>query len=153
MLDPYTVRVNFNTWDNSIPSAFGDNNPTLYMVSKAAYDKNGQDWITTHPVGTGPFTVASYTTDSTMKLVKNPNYWATDGQGNKLPYLDELDYSFSSDATTTLMMAKAGEVDMVATVSPGKQMVGYKDMGWLTHTLFDANEMWVPDSAHADSPW
>ena len=153
VLDPYTVRVNFYTWDNSIPSAFGDNNPTLYMVSKAAYDKNGQDWITTHPVGTGPFTVASYTTDSTMKLVKNPNYWATDGQGNKLPYLDELDYSFSSDATTTLMMAKAGEVDMVATVSPGKQMVGYKDMGWLTHTLFDANEMWVPDSAHADSPW
>jgi len=153
VVDPYTVRVNFNTWDNGIPAAFGDNNPTLYMVSKAAYDKNGQDYLTTHPVGTGPFTVASYTTDSTMKLVKNPNYWATDEQGTKLPYLDELDYTFTADATTTLMMAKTGEVDMVATVSPGKQMVDYRDLGWITHSLYDANEIWVPDSAHTDSPW
>jgi peptide/nickel transport system substrate-binding protein len=153
VLDPYTVRVNFNTWDFTIPAQFADSNPPLYMVSKAAFDKNGQDWMTTHPVGTGPFTVASYTPDATMKLVKNPTYWGTDAQGNKLPYLDGLDFTFSSDATTILMMAKAGDLDMVLTLSPGKQMVDYKSMGWTTHVLYDANEVWVPDSVNQDSPW
>ena len=72
VVDPYTVRVNFNTWDNSIPASFGDSNPALYMVSKAAYDKNGQDWMTTHPVGTGAFTVASYATDATYEAGEEP---------------------------------------------------------------------------------
>ena len=153
VVDPYTVRVNFNKWENTVPATFGDNNPALYMVSKAAYDKNGQEWMNTHPVGTGAFTLVSYVTDASAKLAKNPTYWGTDALGNKLPYLDGLEFSFTSDATTTLMMAKTGEVDMVGTVSPGKQMTGYKDMGWLTHALYDANEVWVPDSAHADSPW
>ena len=92
MVDPNTVRVNLTTWDSSIPASFGDAQPALYMVSKAAYDKNGQEWMISNPVGTGPFTVASYTMDGSAKLVKNPNYWATDAQGNKLPYLDEIGF-------------------------------------------------------------
>jgi peptide/nickel transport system substrate-binding protein len=153
VVDPNTVRVNLKAWDNTIPASFGDSEPGLGMVSKAAYDKNGQDWITTHPVGTGPFTVASYVPDTTMKLVKNPNYWATDAEGNKLPYLDEIDYTFTADPMTTLMMAKAGEIDVVFSISPGKQMAGYEDLGWRVHPSYDANELWVPDSAHQDSPW
>jgi ABC-type transport system substrate-binding protein len=153
VLDPNTVRVNFNTWDNSIPTSFGDVQPALYMISKAAYDKNGQEGITAHPVGTGPFTVESYSMDGTAKMVKNPTYWATDAQGNKLPYLDELDWTFTADYTTELMMAKAGEVDMIVNTFSGKQLADYRDAGWLTHTLYDANEVWAPDSAHADSPW
>ena len=153
VLDPNTVRVNFNTWDNSIPESFGDVQPALYMVSKAAFDKNGQDGLTAHPVGTGPFTVESYSMDGAAKMVKNPTYWATDAQGNKLPYLDELDWTFTADYTTELMMAKAGEVDMIVNTFSGKQLADYKSAGWLTHTLYDANEVWAPDSAHADSPW
>jgi peptide/nickel transport system substrate-binding protein len=151
-VDPNTVRVNFKTWDNGLPASFGDSEPMLCMVSKAAYDKNGQDWITTHPVGTGPFTVAKFVPDSIMKVVKNPNYWAKDAKGNKLPYLDGIDFIASPDTTTTLMMAKAGEIDMVA-VSPGQHMADYEKLGWRVHTTYDANEVWVPDSAHQDSPW
>ena len=73
----------------------------------------GKHWMTTHPVGTGPFTVANFVTDASMKLVKNPNYWAKDAKGGKLPYLDGVDFTFTADATTTLMMAKPGNVDMV----------------------------------------
>jgi peptide/nickel transport system substrate-binding protein len=124
------------------------------MVSKAAYDKNGQEWMTKHPVGTGAFTLASFGMDTGMKLAKNPNYWAKDAKGNKLPYLDGLDYTFTADATTILMMATAGEVDMVvSSVSPGKQLADYKEIGWRTNASYDANEVWVPDSAHEDSPW
>ena len=78
------------------------------MVSKAAYDKHGQEWMISNPVGTGPFTVASYSMGGSSKMVKNPTYWAKDAQGNKLPYLDGLDFTFTADFTTELMMAKAG---------------------------------------------
>ena len=143
VVDPNTVRVNFKAWDNTLPASFGDKEPALYMVSKAAYDKNGQDWMTMNPVGTGPFTVASYVPDTSMTLVKNPNYWAMDAQGNKLPYLDGIDFTFTADPMTTLMMAKAGEIDMVSTLSPGKQLADYTNLGWRTNTRYDANEVWV----------
>jgi ABC-type transport system substrate-binding protein len=153
VVDDYTVRVNISKWDNTIPASFGDADPALYMVSKAAYDQHGQVWLTTNPVGTGPFTLVSYTTDASAKLVKNPNYWATDAKGNKLPYLDGLEFTFTADASTTLMMAKAGEIDMNITVSPGKPMADYRDLGWRVNRSYESNEVWVPDSAHADSPW
>ncbi len=153
VLDANTVRVNFKTWDNSIPESFGDVQPALYMVSKAAFDKNGQEGLMAHPVGTGPFTVESYSMDGAAKMAKNPTYWAKDAQGGSLPYLDGLDWTFTADYTTELMMAKAGEVDMIVNTFSGKQLSDYKNAGWLTHTLYDANEVWAPDSAHADSPW
>lgn len=153
VVDPNTVRVNFKMWDSTLPSSFGDAEPALYMVSKAAYDKNGQDWIYTHPVGTGPFEVTSYTPDTSMKLLKNPDYWATDENGNKSPYLDEVDYIYVADPVTQQMMAKAGEIDMVDFLGPGKQAADFRAIGWRTDVVFDANEIWVPDSAHADSPW
>ena len=152
VVDPNTVRVNFKTWDNSLPASFGDNDPALYIVSKAAYDKHGQAWMTTNPVGTGPFIVASFVMNATLTMVKNPNYWATD-HGKKLPYLDGVDYTFTADSATVLMRAEAREIDMVAAITPGKQVSDYKNLGWRTNSSNDVNEVWVPDSAHADSPW
>ena len=73
VVDPNTVRVNLNTWDSSILASVADAQPGVYMVSKAAYDKNGQEWMISNPVGTGPFTLASYSMDGNAKLVKNPN--------------------------------------------------------------------------------
>lgn len=153
VVDPYTVRVAFKTWDNSLPSTFADANSAFQMVSKAAYDKNGQAWITTHPVGTGPFTVAGQASDANMKLVKNPNYWATDGAGNKLPYLDEVDFVFVDAADTQENMAKAGEIDLVTPIYPGRQAADYQKLGWSVSTSPDVNDVWAPDSGHADSPW
>ena len=80
VVDPNTVRVNFKAWDNTLPAAFGDAQPALYMVSKAAYDKNGQAWITTHPVGTGPFTVASLRSGCEYEAGEEPELL---GQGQR----------------------------------------------------------------------
>ncbi len=41
-------------------------------------------------VGTGPFTISSYEPGERLVLHRNPNYWMTDGDGNRLPYLDEI---------------------------------------------------------------
>jgi ABC-type transport system substrate-binding protein len=42
---------------------------------------------------------------------------------------------------------------MVAAVFPGKQLMDYGQLGWHTNARYDANEVWVPDSANQDSPW
>jgi ABC-type transport system substrate-binding protein len=52
VLDDYTVRVNLFQWTNSAVRSFGG--PAGSMVSKAAYDKNGLDYMRWNMVGTGP---------------------------------------------------------------------------------------------------
>ena len=44
----------------------------------------------TEVIGTGPFTIASYEPGEHYVLSRNPDYWLTDADGNRLPYLDEI---------------------------------------------------------------
>ncbi len=46
----------------------------LFAISDAAANAQ-RDLLTQGPVGTGPYTVVSYTTDHDYQLAKNPNYW------------------------------------------------------------------------------
>ena len=41
-------------------------------------------------IGTGPFTISSYEPGVRLVLSRNPNYWLSDAQGNRLPYPDEI---------------------------------------------------------------
>jgi peptide/nickel transport system substrate-binding protein len=50
-----------------------------------------------HPVGSGPFMLASWKPDQELVLKKNPKYWGKDGNGNRLPFLDELRFKFIAD--------------------------------------------------------
>ena len=56
------------------------------MYSPEALKKNGADWATTHPVGTGPFMLKDYQPNISLTFVKNPNYWQ-----KGLPYLDGIE--------------------------------------------------------------
>jgi peptide/nickel transport system substrate-binding protein len=58
--------------------------------------------INSNPVGTGPFTLKSFS-PSIYKLAKNPNYW----QPGK-PQVDEVDYpSFNSNMTGATLLAQS----------------------------------------------
>jgi len=50
-----------------------------------------------HPVGSGPFMLASWKPDQELVLRRNPKYWGKDGSGNKLPFLDEIRVKFIPD--------------------------------------------------------
>ena len=113
IIDNYTIRVNFTKWENTLPGSFADSHTTAFMVSKAAFDKNGIDWMKANPVGTGPFKFVSFTLDSSFKAVRNPDYWQKDAQGNPLPYLDGIEYLFISDPLTQKSVHQSGEADML----------------------------------------
>ena len=43
---------------------------------------------------------------------RNPYYWKVDPQGNQLPYIDKLSFSFAQSAETMVLRAVSGEDDM-----------------------------------------
>ena len=85
VVDDYTVKLNLPAYNNLILYHFAAN-PATYMYSPEALKKNGADWATTHPVGTGPFMLKDYQPNISLTLVKNPNYWQ-----KGLPYLDGIE--------------------------------------------------------------
>jgi peptide/nickel transport system substrate-binding protein len=65
-------------------------------------------------VGTGPFTIASYSAENQAVLKKNPSYWMKDDKGRQLPYLDELHFIFSPDAAGQMEALRGDQVQFVA---------------------------------------
>lgn len=104
---------------------FGD---STFPVPPEVIDAYGsmRDWE--NSVGTGPFMLKDYVTASSILLVKNPDYWMTDpvgpGQGNQLPYLDEVRWLIIPDASTRMAGLRSGKIEHMADI-------GYEDAALL----------------------
>jgi peptide/nickel transport system substrate-binding protein len=61
----------------------------------------------------GPFVVADYKPGATVWLKRNPNYWKTDEQGRKLPYLDSIRLDIQPNRDVEMMRFKRGELDLI----------------------------------------
>ena len=63
-------------------------------------------------IGTGPFTIESYEPGERVVLARNPNYWLTDDEGNRLPYLDRIVHNVVEDLDAELAGFLAGDSDV-----------------------------------------
>ena len=61
----------------------------------------------------GPFMVADYKPGSTLILQRNPNYWKTDAQGRKLPYLDSIKLDIQPNRDVEMLRFKRNEIDLI----------------------------------------
>ena len=61
----------------------------------------------------GPFMVADYKPGSSVLLKRNPNYWKTDSQGRKLPYLDSIRLDIQPNRDVEMLRFKRGELDLI----------------------------------------
>ncbi|HWQ16252.1 MAG TPA: ABC transporter substrate-binding protein, partial [Sulfolobales archaeon] len=66
------------------------------------------DFITTKPIGTGPYKMASWVKGQYIELARNNDYW---DKGR--PYLDKIIIRFISDPTALIAALKRGEIDYV----------------------------------------
>jgi len=64
----------------------------------------------------GPFIVADYKPGSTVLLKRNPDYWKTDEQGRRLPYLDSIELDIQPNRDVEMLRFKRGEVDLINTL-------------------------------------
>jgi peptide/nickel transport system substrate-binding protein len=122
VVDPYTVRVTLSQPDALFVKKLVSVS-TGQMVSPTAYQTNGEQWCKLHPVGTGPFMLASIEPDVAVKFVKNPNYWQ-----KGLPYLDAVEMQIVADTTTAISAFKSGEgqqlVNLTTTQCPELEALG-----------------------------
>jgi peptide/nickel transport system substrate-binding protein len=105
VVNAHTVKVRLKTVD----AAF------LYdiaMFAAAIVPENvvkheSQKAFGQHPIGSGPFMVASYRRGVATILKRNPYYWRK-GQ----PYLSQVDFNFVPNANTRVLELRSGQADV-----------------------------------------
>ena len=83
------------------------------VVPKEVVEKYGKDFRT-HPVGTGPFKFQIWEEGVKLVLRKNPDYFETDEEGNRLPYLDAVAITFIVDKQSVFMEFMKGSLDFMS---------------------------------------
>jgi len=109
-VDEHLVRFRLKRPWGSVLSTLADRGGA--MNSPAAVKALGPDYAF-RPVSTGPFKVAEFVSGSHVRFVRNETYWGRDGDGNPLPYLDELVMNIVPDPTVQVAALKAGDVDLI----------------------------------------
>lgn len=95
-----------------------------FVPSPTQVEKYGNEYGT-HPMGAGPFRLVSM--GDSIVVERNPNYWRTDKDGSKLPYLDGITFKPLSDTNTRLQAVQAGSVQIMQTADTGNLVEARKD--------------------------
>jgi peptide/nickel transport system substrate-binding protein len=66
----------------------------------------------------GPFSIKEYKPGGEILLARNPNYWKSDAQGRRLPYLDTIRMPIQQNRETELARFRCGEVQLIDTIDP-----------------------------------
>ncbi|GAB3872230.1 ABC transporter substrate-binding protein [Hymenobacter segetis] len=94
--------------------------PYTYVVPHEAVEKYGKDFRE-HPVGTGPFRFKLWDEGNVLLYERNPDYWRSDRQGRKLPYLDAVAVSFLPDRKTEFLTFMQGKLDFLSGIRAGSR--------------------------------
>ncbi|MBN9316765.1 MAG: ABC transporter substrate-binding protein [Devosia sp.] len=103
-VDDSTVKVTLSRPSQAFWAGMGGL-PGLIQPEHAAADR------ATKPIGTGPYVLKSYTTNSSFEFEANPNYW-----GEK-PSITSATVRVVTDGTAGLNALEAGEVDAVPVIT------------------------------------
>ena len=84
---------------------------SLGIFPREAFDKYGVE-VGKHPVGSGAFRLEEWTEDKIV-LARNSNYWMKDNLGNQLPFLANIEISYSKDKKSELLAFRTKSIDLV----------------------------------------
>lgn len=109
ILDPNTLEIKTNVPNPDLPL----NLASVPIVSKHATENASSEDFNSGKalVGTGPYTLVSYTPGERIVAQKNPNYWG------EAPIWDKVDYTYTANAASRTAALLAGDVDVIDKVS------------------------------------
>jgi peptide/nickel transport system substrate-binding protein len=103
----------------------------------------------------GPFMVADYKPGASVLLKKNPNYWKTDDQGRKLPYLDEIELDIQANRDVEMLRFKRNEIDLINSLDSeyfDKLAASAPEVVRDAGPSLDSEQMWFNQVAKAPLP-
>ncbi len=115
----------------------------MAIVQKANVDSGD---IATKPIGTGPFSVESYTAGDSIVLTANPNWWGG------APTLDSVKFTFVPEPTTALANLTSGEVHWTDNLPP-QQVTSLEGDDQLTLGVVPSNDYWYFAANQAKEPY
>lgn len=109
--------ISDNTLEIKLTDAYPDfllllSHPSIVLLSKEAFTKYGNK-ITQHPVGTGPYYLASSTKQKT-ELYENEKYWKKDKFGNQLPFIKTITIRHKLNHDKEYNLFSNGQIDWFA---------------------------------------
>jgi len=81
------------------------------IFSKIAYT-HYQEQIASHPIGTGPFMISKLSPENIL-LTYHPYYWRHDKYGNRLPYLNAVNYKVYQNKNEEVKAFQEQQVDLL----------------------------------------
>ncbi|HLM65152.1 MAG TPA: ABC transporter substrate-binding protein [Acidimicrobiales bacterium] len=133
VVDPLTVSVTMKQpWVSFDAYLFSSGR--LGMMAQSQLDDEtscAQDLV-----GTGPFKLVDWTPNQSLTAEKNPDYWATDADGNQLPYLDEIEFRPIVESDQRLNALQSGEINAMHESDPSTvaEMRSLNESGTITAT-------------------
>ena len=113
-----TLKVPVDSWTGFFWVAYGGCSENMYAREVVEKYGNAEDW--TRLVGTGPFMVTDYVSQSVGTFKRNPNWYKTDpagpGKGNRVPYIDGYKLLVIPDTSTRLAVMRTGKADWVTQI-------------------------------------
>ena len=103
----------------------------------------------------GPFMVADYKPGATVLLKRNPNYWKTDQQGRKLPYLDSIQLDIQPNRDVEMLRFKRNEIDLINALDSeyfDKLASTSQNVAHDAGPSLDSEQMWFNEVAKAPIP-
>ncbi len=115
-LDSLTVRFTLPAPFAPFLTVAGMSIMPKHVYEKVANDGRLESFLAngTDPsnvVGSGPFMLDKVELGQRIVLKRNPNYWKTDAEGNRLPYLDQVILLIIKEPNVAMLKFKNGEID------------------------------------------
>lgn len=100
-----------------------------------------QSWnLATEPgqiAGLGPFRMKEYVPGERLVLERNPHYWKQDRKGNRLPYLNEIEFLVVPNQDAQVIRFQTGETDGLDRISAENYAVLEREQAQRGYRLFD----------------
>lgn len=108
--DGQTLTIHTDKVYPNLPGMLGD---PLFLIVDVEAERNGRNFSTEGPIGTGPYVATAFTKER-AELKANENYW--DGT---VPF-KKVEVPAINDANTRAMALQSGDVDMAINIGPGE---------------------------------
>lgn len=127
IIDDYTIDLYFTEFDiGQFPGMM-----LMYIFDKESFDMTS---LASDPIGTGPYILDNYVTNSSMTVVANPDYWG------EQPAIKQIEFHVINEASQQVNLLTTNELDYTR--------ISTEDVDYV-RTLSDDYILWATQSGSA----